>query len=139
MRNLTELGAAEALGAAIKARSTAQVAAVYADDIVVWHACTGQTMGKSHNVESLGQVFKVTSELEYVDVRRILLDGVVVQQHRVVGRFSDGKQLVPLEACMIMGVRGGLITRIDGYFDRANFAEVFARVAALENAASGQL
>jgi limonene-1,2-epoxide hydrolase len=131
MRNLTELGAAEALGAAVKARSTEQVAAVYADDILVWHACTGQAMGKSHNVELLGRVFEVTAELEYIDVRRIPLDGVVVQQHRVAGRLSDGKQLVPLEVCMIMRVRAGLITRIDEYFDRGNFAEVFARVAAL--------
>jgi limonene-1,2-epoxide hydrolase len=133
MRSLTELDTAEALGAAVKARSAEQVAAVYADNIVVWHACTGQAMGKGHNVELLGRVFAVTAELEYVDVRRILLDGVVVQQHRVAGRLSDGKQLVPLEVCMIMRVRAGLITRIDGYFDRENFAEAFARIAALES------
>jgi ketosteroid isomerase-like protein len=79
--HLTESGAAEALGAAVKARGTAQVAAIYAEDIVVWHACTGQTMGKSHNVESLGRVFKVTSELEYTDVRQTVQDGRPIARH----------------------------------------------------------
>lgn len=126
------IAAAEALGAAIKARSADQVRALYADDIVVWHGSTGVAQDKDENVGLLDGVFTLTSRLQYDDVRRHEIEGGVVQQHRLTGAFADGGPLPGLEACLVIKVNGdGLITRIDEYFDGSHFAEVWERLAAL--------
>lgn len=122
---------AEALGAAIKARSADQFRQIYADDIVVWHASTGTSATKSENIALLSGVFAITSRLEYRNIRRHLIEGGLVQQHQLVGAFSDGKPLPVLEACLVMKVRDGRITRIEEYFDGQTFAEVWARLKAL--------
>jgi ketosteroid isomerase-like protein len=125
------LQAAEALTAAIGARSSAQVAAIYADDIEVWHASTRTSATKAQNVALLDGVFQLTSELRYVNIRRHLIDGGIVQQHQLVGKFNDGKVLPVLEACLVIKVRDGKITEIEEYFDGQTFAEVWSRLAAL--------
>jgi len=125
------IGAADALTSAIKERSAAKIKAIYADDIVVWHGATGKGMGKAENVGLLAGVFAIASELEYQDIRRHLIEGGVVQQHKLVGTFRDGKPIPALQACLVIKVRNGLITRIDEYFDSETFAEVWARLAAL--------
>ena len=81
---------ADAFNAAIKARSEAALAAVYADDAVIWNNATQADMTKADNVAVLGSVFRIASELEYVDVRRELIDGGFVQMHKLVGTFNDG-------------------------------------------------
>jgi ketosteroid isomerase-like protein len=126
--------AADALGAAIKARSTAQFDSLYADDIIVWHGSTGKGMGKKENIGLLAGVFQLTSALEYRNVRRHPIDGGVVQQHQLCGTFADGKPLPTLEACLVIKVRDGQITRIDEYFDGSTFSEVWTRLAALKPA-----
>ena len=111
--------AADALGAAISARDADAIRSIYADDIVVWHASTGAAQTKEENAGLLAAVFSITSRLEYHDVRRHTIDGGLVQQHRLVGAFSDGRAMPDLHACLVIKVRGKLITRIDEYFDGA--------------------
>lgn len=124
--------AADALGAAIHARNADQILAIYADDITVFHGSTGQSMGKTENAGLLAGVFAITSELHYINVKRHAIDGGLVQQHRLTGKFSEGKELPGLEACLVIKVNdAGLITGIDEYFDGSIFAEVWERLAAL--------
>jgi hypothetical protein len=123
--------AADALGRAINTRDPDLVRSIYADDIVVWHGSTGKPMGKTENVDLLAGVFRITSELEYVNIQRHFFDGGLVQQHRLVGKFDDGRDLPGLEACLVIKVSNGLITRIDEYFSSDVFAEVWARLSAL--------
>jgi limonene-1,2-epoxide hydrolase len=123
--------AADALGEAIHARSYEQVLAIYSDDIVVWHGSTGQSMGKVENAALLADIFKLTSHLEYINIKRHAIEGSLVQQHRLIGKFADGTELPPLEACLVMTVRKGLIVRIDQYFDGSVYQEVWARLAEL--------
>ena len=73
------LAVADAFNAAIKARSEAALTAVYADDAVIWNNATQTDQTRTENVAVLGQVFRISSELEYVDVRRHLIDGGFVQ------------------------------------------------------------
>jgi ketosteroid isomerase-like protein len=127
------IAVADALGAAIKARSIAQIGAVYADDIVVWHGATGSAGTKSENMGLLGAVFQLSSQLEYRNVRRHLIDGGIVQQHQLVGTFADGKPMPTLEACLVIKIREGRIARIDEYFDGNTYAEVWARLEALND------
>jgi ketosteroid isomerase-like protein len=63
-----------------------------------------------------------------------VIDGGIVQQHRLVGTFDDGKEMPGLNACLVIKVGGGLITSIDEYFDGATYAEVWERLAALAGA-----
>lgn len=122
---------ADALGAAIHSRDANAIRAIYADDIVVWHGSTGKPQSKEENAGFLAAVFQVTSSLTYVDIKRHAIDGGIVQQHRLVGVFDNGKPMPDLHACLVIKVNGGKITRIDEYFDGSIYAEVWARIAIL--------
>jgi ketosteroid isomerase-like protein len=128
--------AADALGAAIHARDADAIRAIYADNIVVWHGSTGQAQTRDENAGLLAGVFQITSALEYVDIKRHVIEGGIVQQHRLVGTFDDGKPMPGLNACLVIKVSGGLITSIEEYFDGATYAEVWERLAALADAES---
>jgi limonene-1,2-epoxide hydrolase len=120
---------ADAFNAAIKARSEAALAEVYADDAVIWNNATQADMTKADNVAVLGSVFRIASELEYVDVRRELIDGGFVQMHKLVGTFNDGVKMPDLHACLIVKTRGDQIVRIDEYFDLSVYGPVFQRIS----------
>jgi ketosteroid isomerase-like protein len=127
--------AADALGSAIRARNANQILAIYADDVAVFHGSTGQSMGKAENAGLLAGVFAITSELEYINIKRHAIESGLVQQHRLTGKFSDGKDLPGLEACLVIKVNeAGKIASIDEYFDGSIFAEVWERLAALQPA-----
>lgn len=119
------------MGAAINARDADAIRAIYADDIVVWHGSTGQAQSKAENAGMLGGVFQITSALEYVDIKRHAIDGGIVQQHRLVGTFADGKAMPDLNACLVIKVSRGKITSIEEYFDGGTYAEVWERLGAL--------
>jgi len=122
---------ADALGKAIGDRDVDQVRALYAEDIVVWHGSTNVEQSKEENVGLLAAVFAITSELGYQDiVRHDIADGVV-QQHRLAGKFDDGKPIPDLLACLIIKTANGKIIRIDEYFDSAAFGEMAERLQAL--------
>jgi limonene-1,2-epoxide hydrolase len=122
---------ADAFSAAIKARSEAALTAVYADDAVIWNNATQQDMTRAENVAILGQVFRISSELEYVDIRRHRIDGGFVQMHKLVGTFTDGVKMPDLAACLVVKTRGDQIVRIDEYFDLSVYGPVFERISAL--------
>ena len=120
---------ADAFCAAIKARSEARLAAVYADDAVIWNNATQADMTKAENVAVLGQVFRISSALEYVDVRRHRIDGGFVQMHKLVGTFTDGTTMPDLAACLVVETRDDKIVRIDEYFDLSVYGPVFERIS----------
>lgn len=122
---------ADALGTALNKRDPKLLRAIYADDIAVWHAATGGTMGKEENIGLLSNLFAVTSRLEYTDIKRYDIEGGVVEQHVLTGAFDNGTELPALNACMVIKVAGGKITSIEEYFDSQTFAVVWARLATL--------
>jgi ketosteroid isomerase-like protein len=126
--------AADALGAAIHGRDVAAIRSLYADDIIVWHGSTNQSQTKDENSNLLAAVFSITSRLEYVDVRRHAIEGGIVQQHRLVGAFDNGRPMPDLNACLVIKVRNAKIVSIDEYFDGSIYAEIWARVATLGTA-----
>ena len=120
---------ADAFCAAIKARSEARLAAVYADDAVIWNNATQADMTKAENVAVLGQVFRISSAFEYVDIRRHRIDGGFVQMHKLVGTFTDGTTMPDLAACLVVETRDDKIVRIDEYFDLSVYGPVFERIS----------
>ncbi len=128
------IAVADAFCAAIKTRSEDALAAVYADDAVIWNNATQSDMTKAENIAILGSVFRISRELEYVQVRREIIDGGFVQMHRLVGIFNDGVVMPELAACLVVKTRGNQITRIYEYFDLSVYGPVFERISALERA-----
>jgi len=126
--------AADALGAGMHARDADAIAAIYADDVAIWHASTGHTQTRAENVGMLRGLFAITSSLEYVDIKRHPIEGGVIQQHRLIGTFDNGRVLPDLHACMVIRVRNGLVFSIEEYFDGATYAEVWERLGALAGA-----
>lgn len=120
---------AEAFSAAFKALSSEKLSELYDDNIVVWHGSTKASQTKSENINFLAMVFKLAKAMEYIEVKRFPIEGGVVQQHRLVGTFSDGTPMPSLEACLIMMVKDNKIIKIDEYFDGGQYAEVWARLA----------
>ena len=118
----------DALGAGIAARDAERIRTLYADNIRVWHGATGVAQTKDENIGLLTAVFGVTSSLEYRDIVRHEFDGGLVQQHRLCGTFADGTPMPDLYACLIFEVADGKITKIDEYFDSAQFTELAARL-----------
>lgn len=123
---------ADALGKAIEDRDVDQVRALYADDIIVWHGSTDAEQSKEENLGLLAAVFGVTSKLGYRDITRHDIENGVVQQHRLVGTFDDGKPMPDLLACLVIKTANGKITRIDEYFDSAAFGALGERLQALQ-------
>jgi limonene-1,2-epoxide hydrolase len=123
--------AANALGAAIHSRDVEAIRAIYADGIRVWHGSTNQSQTKEENSNLLAAVFSITSQLEYVDIKRHKIEGGIVQQHRLVGIFDNGRPMPDLNACLVIKVKDGKIVSIDEYFDGSIYAEVWERIAAL--------
>jgi ketosteroid isomerase-like protein len=106
---------------AIEAGDVAAVGACYADDAVIWHNTDGLETTKAENVATLANLIRYIPERRYTDRRLSTFPGGFVQQHRLVGRRRDGRE-VELTACIVCAVADGVITRLDEYFDAAQVA-----------------
>ncbi len=61
----------------------------------------------------------------YSDIRRVVTDGVVVEQHVITLRRSDGVE-VSGDACVVMRFDdAGMLVRADEYLDGSQFAAIF--------------
>jgi ketosteroid isomerase-like protein len=103
---------------AIEAGDVGAVGACYADDAVIWHNTDGLANTKAENVATLANFIRFIPERRYLDRRLTAFPGGFVQQHRLEGKRRDGK-VVELTACIVCSVAGGVITRLDEYFDAA--------------------
>lgn len=84
--------------------------AVEAGDIVTLHGCYAPEARIWHNTDRV-----------YANRRLQVFEGGFVQQHELRGVRPDGVA-VSLTACIVCAVEGGLITRLDEYFDSAQVA-----------------
>ena len=117
------------LGRAISERNVSRLMSLYQNDVVIWHAATGQQQSKNENCALLENLFKISAELRYENIRRYPIDGGVVQQHCLTGLFDDGAEIPKLEACMVVKINNGKISSLDEYFDAQTFAPVWERLA----------
>lgn len=118
------------LGDAIASLNADNIRAIYADDVVVWHPAFDQEMGKVENTALLAQLFAISHDLRYEEVRRHPIADGIIQQHVLTGSLRDGTDLPRLQVCMIIKISDGLITRIEEYFDARTFDVVWERLAA---------
>jgi hypothetical protein len=71
--------AVDTLGTAIGTRDPDLRQKIYADEITVWHGATDGAMGKAENIAMLSALFKITSSLEYINIKRYDIEDGVVQ------------------------------------------------------------
>lgn len=114
----TALEVAQQLFEQIEAKRVEGVAALYADDILVWHNFTNTTQSKAENLQTLGGLTKNVVQIRYDVTERILLGDRVMQRHVLRCRVANGEE-VAIPACIFVAVRDGRITRIDEYLDTA--------------------
>jgi len=110
------LDVADRIFAAIEGGDAATVAAIYADDIVVWHSNDGIEQTKEQNLRVLDWLVRNTTSREYRAIRRYEIDGGFVQQHDLHVELADDRS-ADLPACVVAMVSGDQITRIDEYID----------------------
>lgn len=116
---------ADRIFSAIESGDAATVAALYADDVIVWHNNDGVEQTKERNLRVLDWMIRSTTVRRYEAIRRHEIPGGFVQQHVLHVELPDGRA-ADLPACVVVAVADGRITRIDEYLDGAGAAAAFA-------------
>ena len=103
---------------AIEAGDLAAVRSVYAPDVIVWAGFDDRERDVDSSLGVLEWLLGVTTSRTYEIVRRIEIDGGVLQQHVLHATARTGKTF-SMPACLVIRVDRGLITRVDEYLDPA--------------------
>jgi ketosteroid isomerase-like protein len=117
---------ADRLFSAIEKGDAQAVDHLWSDDIAVWRAGARPGDDKVRALRVINWFVSVTTERHYEILDRQLFDGGsvsgFVQQH-VLHATGHAGQSISLRVCIVIRVdAGGLINRIDEYFDPAGIA-----------------
>jgi ketosteroid isomerase-like protein len=111
---------ADRLFGSIEAGDIGALAALWADDIVVWRQGGGRERDKTRGLKVIEWFVDATAERSYEVLDRQIFEGGFVQQHKVHASGGDGTPL-SFRACLVVKAGAdGLITRIDEYLDPAD-------------------
>lgn len=112
----SNLDTAAALFTAIESKDPEAVAALYADDIRVWHNFSNAFQDKATNLETLGGLCRHVPNIRYEVTERLeLADGRILQRH-VLCAGTDADE-VQIPACIFITARDGRIVAIHEYLD----------------------
>jgi len=92
------------------------VAALYADDIAVWHNFSNAEQKKAENLAVLDGLTRSVASIRYEVLERVLLGDRVLQRHNLRCKTAAGDEIV-IPACIFITVKNGRIVRIDEYLD----------------------
>ena len=116
---------ADRLFAAIENGDAATVEALWDDDVRVWKSAEPQDQPKKRALRVVFWFMDTTTERRYEILDRQFFDGGFVQQHVLHATGRNGG-LIAMRVCIVIKVgTGGLITRIDEYFDPTEIAPLF--------------
>lgn len=108
---------ARRLFGAIERADKAGVAAMWSDDVTVWHAGDPEDNPRHRALHVIDWFIDATAERRYEVLERQFFAGGFVQQHRLHAHGRNGAS-ISLRVCIVIKVGAdGLITRIDEYFD----------------------
>jgi len=107
---------AERLFNCVEAGDVDALAALYADDIAVWHNFSRSEQTKQQNLKTLEELTRAVSDIRYEILERHDLGGRVVQRHNLRFTAPNGERFI-IPACIFITVEGGLVRRIDEYLD----------------------
>jgi ketosteroid isomerase-like protein len=117
-------GVVNALFAAIERGDVDGVAALYADDFVIWHNFDRLEQARDLNLTVLTWMTHNVRNLRYEEVSQFEFDGGLVRQHVLRGTTATGADL-EVPCCMVVHVEGDKITRIAEYLDSAHLTPLF--------------
>jgi len=109
---------AERFVGAIQAGDTAAVRACYAPDAKLWHNNDGIEQTVDQNMKVLDWFIRTLPDRNYRVLRREALPDGFMQQHVLEATLPDGTKWA-MDACVVVKMEGGLITRLDEYIDSA--------------------
>jgi len=113
---------ADRLFTAIEKGDAPAVEALWDDDVRVWKSAEPQDQTKKRAVAVIFWFMNATTERRYEILDRQFFDGGFVQQHILHAAGRNGG-LISMRVCIVIKVgAGGLISRIDEYFDPAAIA-----------------
>lgn len=118
---------ADRLFAAIEAGDVDAVAAMWSDDIAVWHVGDFRVRDKARALRVIDWFVSASADRRYDVLSRDLLDDGFVQQHILHGHCRDGTPYSIRVGILIRVRADGLITRVDEYFDPADLAPLQAQ------------
>lgn len=103
---------------AIQAGDTAAVRACYAPDAKLWHNNDGIEQTVDQNMKVLDWFIRTLPDRNYRVLRREALPDGFMQQHVLEATLPDGTKWA-MDACVVVRMKDGLITRLDEYIDSA--------------------
>ncbi|MDP3852290.1 nuclear transport factor 2 family protein [Phenylobacterium sp.] len=116
---------AERFVGAIQSGDTDTVRACYAPDAKLWHNSDGIEQTVDQNMKVLDWFIRTLPDRNYRVVRREPLPDGFLQQHVLEATLPDGAKWA-MDACVVVKIENGLITRLDEYLDSARSAELRA-------------
>ena len=106
---------------AIERGDTDAVAACYTEDARVWHNFDDAYQTREENLAVLAWMCRTFPERRYEILRREPIADGVLQQHVLHLATADGERhAVP--ACLVVGLEGDRIRRIEEYMDPTPFS-----------------
>ena len=116
---------AKAFFDAIERGDIETVRASYAPSVAIWHNTDELENTRDENLVVLSGLIKRTASRHYEKRRLNTFPGGFVQQHELRIVRPDGVELT-LPACLVCKVEGGVIVRLDEYFDSARVEQLRA-------------
>ncbi|MBW8811935.1 MAG: nuclear transport factor 2 family protein [Caulobacterales bacterium] len=103
---------------AIQTGDTAAVRACYAPGAEIWHNNDGLLQTVDQNMKVLDWFIRTLPDRNYRVVRLEPLPDGFLQQHVLEATLPDGEKWA-MDACVVVRMKDGLITRLDEYLDSA--------------------
>lgn len=114
---------AERFVGAIQTGDTATVRACYAPDAKLWHNTDNVEQTPDQNMKVLEWFIRTLPDRNYRVVRREPLPDGFLQQHVLEATLPDGTKWA-MDACVVVKIENGVITRLDEYMDSAKSAQL---------------
>lgn len=101
---------------AIQRGDGAAMRAAYAPDGEIWHNTDGLIQSLDDNVKVLNWFVRTLPDRKYTVLRREVLPDGFVQQHVLSATLPNGEPWA-MDACVVVKMKDGKITRLDEYMD----------------------
>lgn len=125
MSEIDYVAFAQRFVAAIQAGDAEAVRAFYAPDAKIWHNIDHIEQTVDQNLKSLAWFVRTLPDRTYRVQRIAPLPDGFLQQHVLEATLPNGERWA-MDACVVVQVEGGKITRLDEYLDSAKTAQLVA-------------
>ncbi|AAK24278.1 nuclear transport factor 2 family protein [Caulobacter vibrioides] len=125
MSQIDYVAFAQRFVAAIQAGDAEAVRAFYASDAKIWHNIDHIEQTVDQNLKSLAWFVRTLPDRTYRVQRIAPLPDGFLQQHVLEATLPNGERWA-MDACVVVRVENGKITRLDEYLDSAKTAQLVA-------------